>query len=111
VNTAPRVPSRFWSRLLALASLLFIANTGCVVGTVYAVKAYAASTRLEEAKTLGAEKTAAYEYYYAQSYMEKASEEASEANYGDAIDYADTAEEYAEKAIELARAAQKGAGR
>jgi hypothetical protein len=38
-------------------------------------------------------------------------EEAAAADYGDAIDFADTAEEYAEKAINLSKQAHEGAGR
>lgn len=90
--------------------MLALAATGCV-GTVYAVKANSASATLEEARTIGAEQYAPFEYYYARSYLDKAMEEAAQAEYGDAIDFADVAEEYAEKAVELARAAHRGAGR
>jgi len=89
--------------------LLASGTTGC--GMVYAVKAAGASSSLEEAKTLGADELAEYEYYYAREMLEKASEEAAEANYGDAIDFADVADEYAEKAVELSRDAHRGAGR
>jgi hypothetical protein len=43
--------------------------------------------------------------------MQKAQSEASEADYSDAINLAETAEEYADKAINLARDAHRGAGR
>ena len=88
---------------------LLLSTTGC--GMVYAVKASGASSTLEEAKTLNAEELAEYEYYYASEMLKKASEEAAEANYGDAIDFADIADEYAEKAVELSRDAHRGAGR
>ena len=56
-------------------------------------------------------KYAPYEFYYAREHMEKAQSEASEADYSDAINLAETAEEYADKAINLARDAHRGAGR
>ena len=85
-------------------------STGCG-GTLYAVKANSASSRLETAQALGAEKYAPYEYFYAKEHLAKAMEEAAAADYGDAIDFADTAAEYADKAIVLAKQAHEGAGR
>jgi hypothetical protein len=96
-------------RLVAMATLIAF-GSGCV-GTVYAVKANDAASMLEQAKTLGATKTAEFEYYYARAHLDKAMEEAAQAEYGDAIEFASVAQEYAEKAIELARGAHKGAGR
>ncbi len=96
--------------LLALMGASVFGSGGCV-GTVYAVKANAAASRLEQARSLEAEELAPYEYYYAKAHLEKAMEEAASAEYGDAIDFADTAEQYADKAIELTRAAHRGAGR
>ena len=55
---------------------------------------------------LGAETLAPYEYYYAREHLEQAQFEAAEASYSDAAHYAETAEEYASKAVEIARAAQ-----
>lgn len=94
---------------LLLVALLGVASSGC--GLVYAVKASSASSNLEEAKVLGAAELAEYEYFYAREMLQKASEEAAEASYGDAIEFADIADEYAEKAIELSRDAHRGAGR
>lgn len=87
-----------------------LATTGCV-GTIYSVRALSASATLEEAKTLGAPELAQYEYYYADAMLLKAQEEAAEANYGDAIEFAGIAEEYAEKAVEHARSARREGGR
>ena len=58
-----------------------------------------------------AAKYAPYEYYTAREHLWKAREEAAAADYGDAIDFADVAEEYADKAITLAKQAHEGAGR
>jgi hypothetical protein len=91
------------------ASVLALSSSGC--GLMYAIKASSAASKLEEAKTLGAEELAEYEYFYAYEYLEKASEEAADASYGDAIEMAGIADEYAEKAIELSKDAHRGAGR
>jgi hypothetical protein len=104
-----RLAARKLARVL-LTALFAWGATGCV-GVVYAVKANSAASNLEEAKTLGAEEYAEYEYYYAQAYLEKASELAAEAEYGDAIDFAGIADDSAAKAVELARGAHRSAGR
>ena len=90
---------------LALASL-----TGCG-GTLYAINASSANSRLEEAKELGAEQLAPYEYYYAKAHLEQAQIDSQEASYSDAINYAGNAEEYADKAVNLSNAARKASGR
>jgi hypothetical protein len=86
-----------------------IAVVGCG-GTYYASVMHGAATRLEQARAAGAERFAPYEYYYAKAHLEQAQVEASEASYSDAANYAETAEEYAAKAIEVAAAARKSAG-
>lgn len=96
--------------LLALASVIALGATGCG-GFFYAIEASSATSRLEQAQALGAEKYAPYEYYYAQEHLAKAMEEASSADYGDAIDFADAAEKSADKAIQLSKQAHEGAGR
>ena len=90
-----------------LATLL---STGCG-NALYAVQANSASGKLEEARELGAEQYATYEFYCAKEHLQKAQSEAAEADYSDAVDLAATSEEYAEKAIRLAREAHRGAGR
>ena len=94
---------------LALATVL-LTCVGCG-NALYAVQANSASSKLEEARELGAEQYAPYEYFYAKEHLQKAQSEASEADYSDAIDLADASEEYADKAIRLAREAHRGAGR
>ena len=100
---------RVGAGLFALV-LLALASSGCG-GVVYGITANSAQSRLDTAKALGAEKYAPYEYWYAHEHLQKAMEEAAAADYGDAIDFADTAEEYAEKAINLSKQAHEGAGR
>src|ERR1044071_5896894 len=90
-------------RTIAAAFGLFlclVGTTGCG-GFFYAISASSASSKLEQAQALGAEKYAPYEYYYAYEHLWKAMEEAATAEYGDAIAFAGIAEEHAEKAIEL----------
>lgn len=92
------------------AGLCLATMTGCG-GAIYAIKASSASSSLETAQALGAERYAPYEYYYAYEHLWKAMEEAATADYGDAIDFADTADDYAEKAIKLSKEAHEGSGR
>lgn len=94
-----------------VAGLLLASLTMGCGGVIYSVKASSASSKLETAEALGAERLAPYEYWYAHEHLWKAMEEAATADYGDAIDFADTAEEYAEKAIKLSKEAHEGAGR
>lgn len=93
-----------------VVALALLGSAGCG-GALYAVQASAAGSSLEQAKELGAEQAAPYEYYTAREHMIKAQQEASEGDYGDASDLAQIAEEYADKAIRLAREAHRGAGR
>jgi len=95
----------------AMVALLALTALGGCGGLVYAVQAGAAASKLEQAKEIGAEQRAPYEYYLAREHMIKAQEEASQGDYGDAIDLAEIAEQSADKAIQLAREAHRGAGR
>ena len=92
------------------AALCLLGTTGCG-GFFYAIYMGGATSKLETAQQLGAEKYAPYEFYYAQEHLNKAMEEAATANYGDAIDLAEDADKSAEKAITLSRQAHEGAGR
>jgi hypothetical protein len=89
-------------RGLVFAVILLIATpvlSGC--GSVYyTASATAASTRLEQARQMGAETKAPYEYYFAREHLRQAQVEAAEASYSDAASYAETAELYAQKAID-----------
>jgi hypothetical protein len=102
-----RVTSLLFSVALGLGALCL---GGCG-NTIYAIQVNAASGKVEEAHELGAEQYAPYEYYYAKEHLEKAQSEAAEADYSDAVDLAEASEEYADKAIRLAREAHRGAGR
>lgn len=95
----------------AIVGALFALVTAGCGNTIYAFQANSASNKVEEAHELGAEKLAPYEYYYAKEHLQKAMEEAAEADYSDAINYAEASEEYADKAIRLTKEAERGAGR
>jgi hypothetical protein len=91
---------------VALAVALCGALPSCG-GVNYAIAVSAASSRVEEARAVGAEQLAPYEYYYAKEHLEQAQIEASQASYSDAVNLADEAEEYANKAIDLAQTARR----
>lgn len=97
-------------RYLALGAGVTVLASGCG-NALYAVAANSASSKVEEARELGAEQYATYEYFLATEHLHKAQTEASEADYGDAADLAEKAEQHADKAIRLARDAHRGAGR
>ena len=96
---------------VAVGVLLMAVLGGGCGNTLYAIQVSAASSKLEEAHELGAEQYAPYEYWFAYEHIEKAQSEASEADYSDAVNLAEVGEEYADKAIKLARDAHRGAGR
>lgn len=91
--------------LFAVALCAAFALVGC--GSVrYTVSLNAARAKLEQARALGAESEAPFEYYYATEHFQQAQREAAEASYGDAMTFADTAAEYAQKAIDRAQVAR-----
>jgi hypothetical protein len=94
----------------ASIALLPLSMTACG-GVYYAATITGAESRLEEARVLGAETLAPFEYYYAKEHLEEAQVQAAQASYSDAANYAETADEYAGKAVQLAQAAHRAAGR
>ena len=95
---------------MAIAFGSFFVVSGCG-NTLYAIRAHSAASKLAQARALGAERYAPYQYFYAQEHFHKAQTEAAEADYSDAIDLAETSEEFADKAARLAREAHPGVGR
>ena len=106
-------PPSSWLRRFARVGIALglIAGLSSCGNTLYAINANSASAKLEEARELGAELYAPYEFWFAQEHLDKAQTEASEGDYGDAVELAGISEEYADKAIQLARDAHRGAGR
>ncbi len=84
-----------------LLSILGLVTTSGCGGVYYTVSVNAAQARLEQARQMGAESQAPYEYYFAREHLRQAQVEASEASYSDAAGYAETAELYAQKAIDV----------
>lgn len=70
---------------------------------LYAVNLSGAQHAVEAARQAGAPQRAAYEYHYALEHLRKAREFAGTAEYQDAMDMASVAEEYGNRARELAR--------
>jgi hypothetical protein len=93
--------------LAALAAIAAVSMLPGCGGVYYAINVQSASSRVEQARAAGAEKHAPFEYYYAKAHLEQAQREASEASYSDAAAYAETAEQYAQKAIDMAQSAQR----
>lgn len=108
------MPSKLRSRALNTWWVGLVPLFGVLCGcgnTLYAFNVNAATSKLEEARELGAEEYAPYEYTMAMEHITKAQTEAAEADYSDAAALSAAAEEYADKAIELSREAHRGAGR
>ena len=95
---------------MLLAISLGVFSSGCG-HTVFAIQVGSASSKLEEPREIGAENLAPYEFYFAEAHLRKARSEAAEADYSDAIEFAEISEEFAEKATRLARQAHRSAGR
>jgi len=87
-----------------LAALVFTSGCG---GVYYSVNVNAAQSRLEQARLMGAEQQAPYEYTFAREHLRQAQIEAAEASYSDAAGYAETAELYAQKAIDVVQSGKK----
>jgi hypothetical protein len=90
----------------ALAASSLGLGSGCG-GVHYAIAVNAASARVEEARALGADQLAPYEYYFAKEHLQQAQVEAAEASYSDAANLAEEAEEHANTAIELTQKARR----
>ena len=78
---------------------------------LYSVNVAGAAQAVEEARQAGAADTAAYEYFYAVEHLTKAREFANEAEYQNASDMADVAEEYGNRARDIARRRGHESGR
>jgi hypothetical protein len=101
----PSIPATAQRALLCLALSCSVLGCG---NALYALKINNASGRCEEARTMGAERLAPYEYYSAEVRLEEARRQAARAEYGTAADLANEAERYAAKAINKSRVAKAG---
>lgn len=90
-----------WRSWAALA--LGLAGTAGCGNAIYASRITQASDEVARAEQLGAASRAPYEYYYALEHLRKARTEAMEADYGAAIELAQTAFDYASRAVQVAQ--------
>ncbi len=91
-------------RIAALIGCLSIAVTASGCGPVlYMVNLSGAQHAVEEARQAGGPQRAAYEYHYAVEHLRKAREFAGTAEYQDAMDMASVAEDYGNRARDIAR--------
>ena len=97
-------------RALTVALLGLCGATAC--GPIgYVVEINGAAQAVEEARSVDASHYAPYGYHYALSHLEKAREFAAEAEYQNAMDMAGVAEEYGNRARDLARRRHQESGR
>jgi hypothetical protein len=87
-----------------------VLGVGCAPA-IYAARVGPASRAVERARLADAPTLAPYEYYYADACLHQARQDAGEAHYQDAIEYADAAREHAELALERTRASLRESGR
>jgi predicted sugar kinase len=71
--------------------------------SVYAVRIAQASDELARAEQLDAARKAPYEYHFALEHLRKARAEAAQSSFGDAVQLAQEAREYASRAVQLAQ--------
>lgn len=83
----------------ALLVPIAVGTTACG-NSLYALRVNAAASKLEEARSVGAERRAPYEYTLAKEHLDKAMSEAAEADYGDAFTLANAAYDYADQAVQ-----------
>ncbi len=79
--------------------------------SLYTFNIIPASSAVEQAAQANAAEHAPYEYFTARTYLDKAREEAAEANYQDAIRFSERASEHGTKARDLARRRMREMGR
>lgn len=105
---AKRTMNGLWRHPAVLLTwTLFV---GCAP-TLYTVHILPAARAVHQAEEAGAAELAPYEYHYANEHLRQAREEAADAFYQDALGHAKIAEEYGEKALDLARRRRREEGR
>ena len=100
------VPRLSLGALAAVVVVSSLPSAGCG-GIWYTARINSVEGKVEQAREIGAETLAPYEYFGAKENLLKAEEEASRAEYSDAITLLDKAEELALKAIGRVGAARK----
>jgi hypothetical protein len=90
--------------------LLLIGLPACG-GIIYTDKVNTVSHKLELARDTKAEEYAPFEYYTAKEHLLKAQEQASKADYGDAIDLLNEADHAVDHALQMTAEAAKNGGK
>lgn len=106
VDRAPLVGWR-----IALLALPLALGFGACGPAAYSIRSARATSAVAQAEQANVKVEAPYEWFKAEAYLDKAREEAAAAEYQDAIRLAESAEEYANKAIEIARRKRRGSVR
>jgi hypothetical protein len=88
--------------LRGLVLVTVAAALGCG-NTLYAIRISQASDAVARAEQLEAPVRAPYEYHFALEHLRKARSEAAEADFGDAERLAETALDYANRAVRVAQ--------
>lgn len=94
--------SRVSRSTFSLFVLLAAVAPGCG-GVLYTANVLGANAAIEEARLADAERLSPYEYYYARACLDKAREEAGDAEYQHAVELADAARTHAIEARDRAR--------
>ena len=93
---------RSWAAAGRVGLALVVAASAVACGPVqYAAHIDAAAARLDEARDANARWYAPFDYYYAEAHLAQARREAAQASYEDAINYAEIAERYSQRALRV----------
>lgn len=112
LTTSGGVCSPRWHGFFRNAVFLLFGCASLACGNgLYATRIDHALGRFEEAKALGAERTAPYDYYAAEVRIQEARRQAARAEYGTAATLARDAENYAALAVVKAQRARRGGSR
>ncbi len=91
---------------------MLLACVGASCGPIgYVVEINGAAEAVESARQVNASRYAPYEYHYAMEHLGKARQFAAEAEYQAAMDMAGVAEEYGNRARDIARRRHQESGR
>jgi hypothetical protein len=85
---------------LALVLMLAALAFGCGPA-LYTASIRSAEQKLQQARDENARWYAPYEFYYAESHLLQAQQEAAESSYEDALRYARTAHDFSQRALEI----------
>jgi hypothetical protein len=103
LRLAPFAGAVGWALARRLVLMAVVVAAGACGNTLYAIRISQASDAVARAEQLEAPVRAPYEYHFALEHLRKARSEAAEADFGDAERLAETALEYANRALQVAQ--------